>query len=223
MTTTFKHLKNFEATTAVLSDSTDKRFLTDAQEAKLDTLDAETRIRITQPRATLVAGNDPVIVDTAVIMGSHASAASVASVASGASSGSIASQSSFSSRATFASLASAGSLSSASSYGSIAAIVSAAAVASLASRSSQGSAATTSAVAFPAVAAAVSIAGPVVLEFPDVATANEINIVKQGATGTVVYTPRASATFNGIARRDNSTQHQVDFAVPDGVNWTVSS
>jgi len=184
--------------------------------------DADTVTVITQPIHTIASGQDPIRVDTAVILSSRASAGSVASISAIASGGSIASIASIAGRNSFAIQASLGSVTSGASYGSTAAIATAAGIISQASFASQGSSAAGgfSRAAVASVAARVSLAGPVLINLPAQATAQPMHIVKKGASGAFKYLPNGTDTINGVAHRDNTTEHQVDFMLSDSIEWT---
>lgn len=174
-----------------------------------------------QARITLTGNEDTLSVDPVTITASHASVASAASVASTASAGTLASVASVASRASAASVASAGTLASAASYGTIASIASVAYRASIASAASQGTAAGFSRGSRASQGSIASIAGPVFVSLPAMADAENIAILKKGASGEVDVSASDSATLNGIARRTLDTEHEVNFMIPNGTDWTV--
>lgn len=215
MTTHYKHLKGKDATTAVLTDSTDKRFMTDAQEAKLDSLDSETRVVVDQPRYQITSGDDSVIVDVTTILGTQASAGSYASVGSAASAAAVAS---FAGRNSFAALASAGSVAGGVSSGSVASISSAASLAALAAVDT-----TTTRAARASAGSIASLSSPVVVTLEAVATAQDVTIIRQGATGTIKIATAASENINGVGFKTNATEHTIMNFYPDGTNFNGGS
>jgi hypothetical protein len=185
-------------------------------------VDVGTTKLVDQPRYEVQPEDEVVVVNPSVILASRASVASVGSVASGASTGSVASVASFASRSSAASLASAGSLTSAASYGSVASIASVAFLSSRASQASAGSSATSASIAaLPSIPAVSSIAGPAVLTLSAQAAAENIAVVKKGSSGTVAVSASDSVNIAGHARRDISTEHKVEFLIPDGTDWSV--
>jgi hypothetical protein len=211
----YKHLKGLDATTAPLEDSTDKRFMSDAQEAKLDSLDSETRVVVDQPRYQVTAGDDPIFIDVTTVLGSQASVGSVASVGSSASAASVAS---FAGRNSFSSEASAGSVAGGASIGSVASIASVASLPALA----QVDAATTRASRASAGSVA-SISGPAIVTLEAVATAQDVSIIRQGATGTLKIATAGSENINGVSHKTNTTEHTILSFYPDGSNFNGGS
>jgi len=185
--------------------------------------DTENRKTITQPRTTLTGDEETVVVVPADFMASQASVASVAAVAAGASSGTIGSQPSVAQRFSFATESSQGTVAGAASYGSVASISSQASEAGRSSRASQGTVATSALSFLHSISAVASVAGPVFIDLPAQSSAENVQVVFNGASGVTQIQAADAATMNGIARRSIDTQHQVDYMIPTGTDWKAKT